>query len=199
MAVRRAYRSDARRSALLDPIVARVRDQLIELAREYGTFRPPVAKFDESEPRDEAGKWTSGGDGDIRQTHAEEWARVGAELDHLRNPTTGERGMGNCYPAAYRLATKAAALGLTNVKVCQGTATPRAGRLAGVSFGHAWVEADPPDGKGGRTAYDWSSHNRVAIDAGRYRTLGSVTDVVEYTPEQAMTESLRTGHYGPWK
>jgi hypothetical protein len=176
-------------------------------------------KFNPDQPRDDRGRWTSDG-ASILDTHKAAWDAVGKNLDSMKNPTTGERGMGNCYPAAYRLASLATELGLTNVKVCHGTARPRSGQLRGVSYGHAWVEADPPSkapirgmndwlrsqGAQGadasslmRTAYDWSSHNRVAMDAAVYRALGGLHDITEYTPEETILNAVRSGHYGPWE
>jgi hypothetical protein len=50
-----------------------------------------------------------------------------------------------------------------------------------------------------RTAYDWSSHNRVAMDAAVYRALGGLHDITEYTPEETILNAVRSGHYGPWE
>jgi len=63
----RTLRSDARREATLAPVVERVRRELLEAAREGAVLREPVArKFDPSEPRDERGEWTAGGEDSIR-------------------------------------------------------------------------------------------------------------------------------------
>jgi hypothetical protein len=167
-----------------------------------GMAGPGLAKYNEH--HDELGRFASSdGDGgelhtDIRETNKVMWDNVGKRLDRMKNPETGERGMGNCFPAAYRLADLSTDLGLKNVVVCHGTASPTYGSLKGVSYAHAWVEADAPDGSPTRTAYDWSSHNRVAIDADFYRRLGGLHDVTEYTPDEMRVNAVRSGHYGPW-
>lgn len=53
----------SQRDARLNPIVARVKEQLVALAAQHAN-RPglTVRKYDPSEPRDEAGRWTDGGD-----------------------------------------------------------------------------------------------------------------------------------------
>jgi len=142
------------------------------------------------EARDDRGEWTAGGSDPVAE-HPAAWTRVGKELDGLRNHGRGERGMGNCYPAAYRIATKSD-LGLVDPKLCQGTATPRFGPLKGISYSHAWVEA-------GGMAYDYSSHNRVAMNAEAYRALGRITAVTEFGPAEAMMAAVASGHYGPWE
>ena len=48
------------RDAKLEPLIARVKARLLELAGEHGNIS--FVKFDPSEPRDEAGRWTTGGD-----------------------------------------------------------------------------------------------------------------------------------------
>jgi hypothetical protein len=169
-----------------------------------------LLKYSEDEARDDHGRWSDGGGtgdekpdlealgrlGDPRAEHRAAFDRMGKQLDSMRNPSTHERGMGNCYPAAYRLVDNAAELGLVHAVVCQGTCNPRTGPLKGTSYSHAWVEAETPFG---RLAYDYSSHNKVQMPADLYRGLGRLTDVTEYDAEAMHTEVLRTGHYGPWK
>jgi hypothetical protein len=53
-----------RRDDSLNPIVARVRRQLIELVSEHSNR--PVVKYSDDQARDEAGRWTSGGGADAR-------------------------------------------------------------------------------------------------------------------------------------
>jgi hypothetical protein len=170
--------------------------------------RAGLGKRDVSdEERDDHGRWSAGGDGapdlealgrlgDPRASHQAAWDVMSHQLNSMRNPSTHERGMGNCYPAAYRIADRADELGLVNPVVCQGTCTPRTGALKDVPYSHAWVEAETPFG---RLAYDYSSHNQVQMPADMYRGMGRLTAVTEYTPEEARAAALRTGHYGPWK
>jgi hypothetical protein len=177
-----------------------------------------VVKYSDDQERDDHGRWSSGGGdasggfvsipigrgdlealgrlGDPRTEHQAAFARIGKQLDSIRNPSTHERGMGNCYPAAYKLVDNADALGLVNPVVCQGTCTPRSGPLKDVPYGHAWAEAETPFGK---LAYDYSSHNKVQMPADVYRALGRLTAVTEYTPSEMHAAVVRTEHYGPWK
>jgi hypothetical protein len=197
-----AYRDGLRQQPAL--LLSRLQEQ----GRITMTVHPVTAtKRDVSdEERDSHGQWTSGGGasdmealgrlGDPRAEHQAAFDRISKELNSMRNPSTHERGMGNCYPAAYRIADRADELGLVNPVVCQGTCTPRTGALKDVPYSHAWVEAETPFG---RLAYDYSSHNQVQMPADMYRGMGRLTAVTEYTPEEARAAALRTRHYGPWK
>ena len=104
------------------------------------------------------------------------------------------QGMGNCYRAALTLATDARALGLENVTVIQGTLMGT-GDLAGVRFGHSWVEADIPDGT--RVALDYASGNSLVMDRDAYRFLQRAQDVHEYSVAEAQNLAAN-GDYGPW-
>lgn len=173
---------------------------VVGMARKFNDNHDERGRFASS---DGGGGVTNGADlaalnrlSDPRAEHQAAFDRVGKQLDSMRNPSTHERGMGNCYPAAYRLVDLAPELGLVNPVVCQGTATPRSGPLNGVSYSHAWVEAETPFGK---LAYDYSSRNKVQMPADMYRGLGRITAVTEYTPDEMHAAVVRTEHYGPWK
>lgn len=103
---------------------------------------------------------------------------------------------GNCYRDAYRA--------LVNRKgdpgwvVVHGVCTGR-GPIAGVRFGHAWLEYRVMS-PGGKTlfslAFDPSAD--VTLLAERYRALGEVTDCVEYTLEELHAHHAAFLHYGPF-
>ena len=115
------------------------------------------------------------------------WTRIAAEIR--------AQGLGNCYLEAFTLATNARALGLENVTVVQGTQMGD-GDLAGVRFGHSWVEADIV-GQSGRVAIDYSSGNTLVMDRDAYRFERQAEDIHAYS----VSETVRlasTGNYGPW-
>jgi hypothetical protein len=163
-----------------------------------------MAKYSEDQPRDEHGRWASGGGASTKlnvvdvgpDTNSPAWKRVEEDIR--------AQGSGNCYDAAVTLAMNADELGLQNVRIIQATVMGR-GELEGVRFGHSWVEAD---GQGVdhpqagtvmfRNAYDWSSGNSVVMPDALYRHLGQAQDVHEYTTDEAIGEMVRTGFYGPW-
>lgn len=66
------------------------------------------------------------------------------------------------------------------------------GPIAGVRFGHAWVEI-------GQVAFDFSNGREIAMRAGRYREIGEASDVREYTRTEAAEHIRRTEHAGPWE
>lgn len=164
-----------------------------------------IAKYSDDQPRDENGRWTSGGGNDgnaivpIDHTpdrDSPEWDEAVADIE--------SQGMGNCFEAAVTLADPGANLGLKNARIVQGTVMGQ-GKLAGVRFVHTWVEADSTtlrDEDGNeytfRDAYDYASGNRVVMADSLYRHLGQVEDVTEYTWDEAVEQMLSKGHYGPW-
>jgi hypothetical protein len=115
------------------------------------------------------------------------WAHVSREIR--------AQGRGNCYQAALTLAMDARSLGLRNVSVVQGTLMG-AGNLAGVRFGHSWVEADIP-GSSTRVVLDYSSGNSLVMDRNLYRFLYRVEDVHVYSVSEARILAAH-GDYGPW-
>jgi hypothetical protein len=81
------------------------------------------------------------------------------------------------------------------VSVVQGTQMGE-GDLAGVRFGHSWVEADVV-GQTGRVAIDYSSGNTLVIDLDTYRFERQAQDVHAYSVSATM-ELASSGDYGPW-
>lgn len=164
-----------------------------------------IAKYSEDQPRDENGRWSSGGG--ASSLAANDYAPdTSSPAWQETEEVIRDQGTGNCYDAAVTLAMNAEELGLRNVRIIQATVMGR-GKLEGVRFGHSWIEADAqglnhPDAQGEvifRNAYDWSSGNSVVMPDALYRHLGQVADVHEYTVEEAISEMVRTGHYGPWE
>ena len=114
------------------------------------------------------------------------WERVVREIR--------AQGLGNCYLAAFTLATHAGELGLEHVVVVEGTQMGE-GAIAGTRFGHSWVEADVDGGE--RVAIDYSSGNALVMDRDTYRFIRQARDVHEYGVSEA--ERLAAGgDYGPW-
>ena len=143
---------------------------------------------------DEAGRFTTAdGAAAPKDPHEKAWESLGRDVDSM--------GMGNCYGAALTIALESDELGLKNVVVCHATVTPDRGPLKDVLHGHAWAEADvaiPGSSISFRMAYDYSSRNRAMLPAEYYRQLGHVSDVHEYSREEALVLAVQTGHYGPW-
>lgn len=103
-----------------------------------------------------------------------------------------DRGGGNCYEAALVL------LMFDEVPddavLCHGKVTG-GGPVAGMRFGHAWVEL--ADG----TVIDRSNGNDVTMDKERYYAIGQIREdeVRRYEKQEAFMEALRTEVYGPWE
>ena len=93
--------------------------------------------------------------------------------------------------AAYTIANDARALGLVNVSVVQGTQMGGPGELAGVRFGHSWVEANVA-GQTGRVAIDYSSGNTLVMDRDTYRFQRQARDVHEYRVNEATAARTRS-------
>ena len=165
--------------------------------RDRPRFVPDLRKYSEDQPRDERGRWTSGG-GDEPSPRGAGWDRTIAEIRG--------QGMGNCYQAACTMILRRRELGLENPVIVQAEALGSPGSaIEGKRFGHAWVEADMPGWKAQfpghaplRVAYDYSSGKSVELPASLYRQLGQVTDVHEYTDAEALIKMVETQHYGPW-
>jgi hypothetical protein len=104
-----------------------------------------------------------------------------------------KRDGGDCYQAAATLVLDGfVPEGST---VCHALVRPWVGRLAGHTFGHAWVET--PDG----TVTDQSNGlNVVGMDRDGYYAIGSINsdEVRRYSLDDVRSEIVRTGHWGPW-
>jgi hypothetical protein len=141
-----------------------------------------ILKYSPDQPRDERGRWSSDGS-------SLAWTDVTSAIR--------EQGMGNCYQAAVTMMLDAKELGLIKPKVIQATVVGQ-GPIAGVSYGHSWLEAENRDYPGLRIAYDYSSGKSVQLPASLYRQIGRVTNVHEYDDAQMRVAMLKAGHYGPW-
>ena len=65
--------------------------------------------------------------------------------------------------------------------------------IEGRTFPHGWLELN---GKAIDSAR--SKENPLVMDANKYRDVMNATDIVEYTPEQAMIKAARERNLGPW-
>jgi hypothetical protein len=77
--------------------------------------------------------------------------------------------------------------------LCHGVATGQ-GEIEGVRYGHAWLEC-----KG--LAFDMteSRDNPVVVAADRYREIGRITHIKEYTTAQVRRMIHEHGTWGPWE
>lgn len=104
---------------------------------------------------------------------------------------------GDCYMVAANIVTAPRAFDIPEGAIlCHGTCTGR-GPIAGIPFGHAWVEIE--DGvTGGTFVIDRSNGNDGFIERSTYYALGECRDVVRYTAHEARTMMTTHGHFGPW-
>ena len=65
------------------------------------------------------------------------------------------------------------------------------GDIAGIQFGHAWVED-------GDMVIDTSNGRDIQLPKQLYYALGNIETTKRYTMEKAMEKMLKIGHYGPW-
>lgn len=105
---------------------------------------------------------------------------------------------GDCFVVAFKLCDE------NEWMLCHGTVTRAAD---GVRHEHAWVEVRgklsvPVDGRVVEVpsvlAVDRANGHDVTLPALAFRNLGQISDVVEYTPDEARALALQTGHFGPW-
>ena len=99
-------------------------------------------------------------------------------------------GDGDCYEAAAKLLE--AHRGCPGIALAHGTVTGQ-GRIAGVRYGHAWVEV-------GDVVLDPSNGRFVVARKPAYYAVGQITEpVARYTFAEAARRMVETGHYGPWE
>lgn len=97
---------------------------------------------------------------------------------------------GQCYMNAYQYASEHEREGW---RIVHAIVTGQGG-IAGVRFGHAWVERCHP--MGFIEAHDPAAD--VRIPAELYRQIGEASDLRVYTLDDARREMVKHGHYGPW-
>ena len=97
---------------------------------------------------------------------------------------------GECYTNAFLFVTRQP--DPTGWKVVHGVCTGQ-GSIAGVRFGHAWVEIS----HNGRVwVYDPTA--RVCLPGEVYRKVGEVTDTVEYSTDEILRLVAEHDHAGPF-
>ena len=103
-----------------------------------------------------------------------------------------EGKMGDCYPAAGRLAIEM--LGDKKVILVHGMVNGQ-GMLEGKRFGHAWVEYD------NRKVMDHSNGKQLEVPKDAYYALGGVKeeDNKYYLPNKAIRMMTKSMHWGPWE
>ena len=98
-------------------------------------------------------------------------------------------GEGDCYEAAAKLLY--AHRSCPGIVLVHGTVTGQ-GPIAGVRYGHAWVEV-------GDVVLDPSNGRFVVARKSTYYAAGEITEpVARYAFREAALWMLETGHYGPW-
>ena len=206
-----------------ESVIASMARVALEEAKQHGGGPPKLMAVLESAATPPKEKTLKHGDHD-QSTHGN-WASGGGEESEDSTRPSAEdltpdrttpawdgvtqaiawQGVGNCYQASLTLMLDADRLGLQNPVVVQATVMGQ-GALEGVRYGHSWLEADgshisfPAQGleMTTRVAIDYSSGNRVVMDADVYRHLGQAQDVHEYDQIGATAEAIRTETYGPW-
>ena len=105
-------------------------------------------------------------------------------------PTCADKAEGDCYEAAAKLLE--AHRGCPGIALAHGTVTGQ-GRIAGVRYGHAWVEI-------GDLVLDASNGRFVVARKPAYYAAGEIAEpVARYTFAEAARRMVETGHYGPWE
>lgn len=137
----------------------------------------------------------------------------------MREPTETERraATGDCYQAAVQTALELLAEenDSQTVWVCHGQVSGQ-GKVAGVRFGHAWVEVEQtvevPDEAPAELREVWSGRvvafctdkangNDVSLPRELYYRAGDIDadEVQRYSYEEAVALMIETEHYGPWE
>ena len=96
--------------------------------------------------------------------------------------------VGNCYFAAFAFFMKN--LGLDGIKLVHGVPLGQ-GPIAGVRFGHAWVEI-------GDTVIDPSNGRFIVQRKERYYAIGHIETVVRYGRREVCARAVETETHGPW-
>jgi|KBSMisStaDraftv2_1062788.scaffolds.fasta_scaffold663716_2 hypothetical protein len=96
--------------------------------------------------------------------------------------------MGDCYQAAAKFVT-----GHQNgtMTLVHGVVTGTGGEVEGKEFGHAWVEL-------GDLVFEVANGRKQAVPREAYYAAGQVGMTRRYDAQEALTQMLTTGHWGPW-
>lgn len=147
-------------------------------------------KYHPGQPRDDHGRFTSGG-----------------------TPTGGQevRERGLCYERSGKavLYGNPAIDDWENVRLCHGYPIGAGGEVEGKKMGHAWVEGKQNvpiaggGGGGGTIKVDmvFDADSDTTVPCGLFYAIGQINfkEVQRYTKEEARTKALSTGHWGPWE
>jgi hypothetical protein len=101
---------------------------------------------------------------------------------------------GDCYMVAAGLVAWGGAP--EGALLCHGTCTGH-GPIAGVTFGHAWVETEDSV-TGGTFVIEKANGNDVIVERDTYYAAGQCRDVRRYTAAEARAMMMQHGHFGPW-
>jgi hypothetical protein len=118
------------------------------------------------------------------------WYKISLTLEDIPEEHKG----GDCYEAAGRYVMDNALFpgDNPNLILVHGEVTGQ-GPIAGVKFGHAWVED-------GDLVRDYSRDRKVEMPKIVYYALGNIEEskVFKYTPEEMRRKILDYEHWGPW-
>lgn len=125
--------------------------------------------------------------------------------------------VGDCFIVAAGIVTSAGPVGDPAIdrfehrlRLVHGAILGAGGVVEGRYYWHAWVEADvqmpfPHPELPGRVRYhgvawaiDRSNGQNMVTSADYYRQRAAPRMLVEYGPDEARDQLLRTGNYGPW-
>lgn len=102
------------------------------------------------------------------------------------------KARGDCFEVAGKYVAGLGGTGRGSGVLVHGLVTGQ-GPVAGLRFGHAWVEI-------GDEVMDRSNGRNLRLPRAVYYATGKIdaSSTFRYTPEQAREKMLDTGHYGPW-
>jgi hypothetical protein len=140
-------------------------------------------------------------DGNVKKAQYEEWMQKHASSKLKKGGKIPNKSKGgDCYVVAGRIALNNR---LPNVKTREFVGEPYVihaqvtgqGALAGLKYGHAWVEDDI-------YVYDYSNGRELKIPKEVYYKLGQVIEqqpiYFKYTFGEAKRKMAETGHFGSW-
>lgn len=99
------------------------------------------------------------------------------------------KGDGDCYEAAAKLIMFGELS--SSARLVHGNVTGQ-GPVAGIRFGHAWVEI-------GDVVLDHSNGHHIAMSREEYYRIGRIKNPRRYSREYARIFLIHRRHYGPWR
>lgn len=180
---------------------------LFQHISEQSSADPTSAKYSDDQPRDEGGRWTTGGEGS-------------GDVHDLR-PTAPKSGGGRCYDNAFNYLMDK---GKPDDRLVHGFPTLKAGPQQGEQYGHAWVERDdsvemptnwtaaqreafgPTAAASGKVTFttvidpSLSMEKPSALPKELYYSMGHIdpSETRSFSKVDAIQQALTTKVYGSW-